>query len=165
MKNLFWIPRPKLAVFYYPLLVVAIYKITISAANNFWQFLIVVAVVIFIFNFVPYQLLNFFKYLFKADTKKSLFSVKKLIRFISIVFLLLTIFLFFVMEEDNSDLVYDCANEKYAEYYAKENQDEVDTFLGMRQKFKNEDSDYAMGLILCEETYKMYKDEFIKKYK
>ena len=164
MKNFLWIPRPKLAVFYYPLLVVAIYKITISAANNFWQFLVVVAVVIFIFNIVPYQLLNFFKYLFKADKKKSLFSVKKLIRFISIVFILLTIFLFFVMEEDNSDLVYDCANEKYAEY-VKETQDEIDTFLGMRQKFKNEDGDYQMGLILCEEEYKMYKDDFIKKYK
>ena len=164
MKNLFWIPKPKLAVFYYPLLVVAIYKITISAANNFWQFLIVVAVVIFIFNFAPYQLLNFFKYLFKADKKKSLFSVKKIIRFISIVFLLLTFFLFFGLEEDNSDLVYDCANEKYAEY-VKETQDEIDTFLGMRQKFKNEDGDYQMGLILCEEEYKMYKDDFIKKYK
>lgn len=164
MKNFLWIPRPKLAVFYYPLLVVAIYKITISAANNFWQFLVVVAVVIFIFNIVPYQLLNFFKYLFKADKKKSLFSVKKIIRFISIVFLLLTFFLFFGLEEDNSDLVYDCANEKYAEY-VKETQDEIDTFLGMRQKFKNEDVDYAMGLILCEEEYKMYKDDFIKKYK
>ena len=164
MKNFLWIPRPKLAVFYYPLLVVAIYKITISAANNFWQFLVVVAVVLFIFNFVPYQLLNFFKYLFKADTKKSLFSVKKLIRFISIVFLLLTFFLFFGLEEDNSDLVYDCANEKYVEY-VKETQDEIDTFLGMRQKFKNEDGDYQMGLILCEEEYKMYKDDFIKKYK
>ena len=164
MKNFLWIPRPKLAVFYYPLLVVAIYKITISAANNFWQFLAVVAVVIFIFNIVPYQLLNFFKYLFKADKKKSLFSVKKIIRFISIVFLLLTFFLFFGLEEDNSDLVYDCANEKYSEY-VKETQDEIDTFLGMRQKFKNEDGDYQMGLILCEETYKMYKDEFIKKYK
>ena len=164
MKNFLWIPRPKLAVFYYPLLVVAIYKITISAANNFWQFLVVVAVVIFIFNIVPYQLLNFFKYLFKADKKKSLFSVKKIIRFISIVFLLLTFFLFFGLEEDNSDLVYDCANEKYSEY-VKETQDEIDTFLGMRQKFKNEDGDYQMGLILCEETYKMYKDEFIKKYK
>ena len=164
MKNFLWIPRPKLAVFYYPLLVVAIYKITISAANNFWQFLVVVAVVIFIFNIVPYQLLNFFKYLFKADKKKSLFSVKKIIRFISIVFLLLTFFLFFGLEEDNSDLVYDCANEKYAEY-VKETQDEIDTFLGMRQKFKNEDGDYQMGLILCEEEYKMYKDDFIKKYK
>ena len=68
------------------------------------------------------------------------------------------------MEEDNSDLVYDCANEKYVEY-VKETQDEIDTFLGMRQKFKNEDGDYQMGLILCEEEYKMYKDEFIKKYK
>ena len=164
MKNFLWIPRPKLAVFYYPLLVVAIYKITISAANNFWQFLVVVAVVIFIFNIVPYQLLNFFKYLFKADKKKSLFSVKKIIRFISIVFLLLTFFLFFGLEEDNSDLVYDCANEKYSEY-VKETQDEIDTFLGMRQKFKNEDVDYQMGLILCEEEYKMYKDDFIKKYK
>ena len=164
MKNFLWISRPKLAVFYYPLLVVAIYKITISAANNFWQFLVVVAVVIFIFNIVPYQLLNFFKYLFKADKKKSLFSVKKIIRFISIVFLLLTFFLFFGLEEDNSDLVYDCANEKYAEY-VKETQDEIDTFLGMRQKFKNEDGDYQMGLILCEEEYKMYKDDFIKKYK
>ena len=164
MKNFLWIPRPKLAVFYYPLLVVAIYKITISAANNFWQFLVVVAVVIFIFNIVPYQLLNFFKYLFKADKKKSLFSVKKIIRFISIVFLLLTFFLFFGLEEDNSDMVYDCANEKYAEY-VKETQDEIDTFLGMRQKFKNEDGDYQMGLILCEEEYKMYKDDFIKKYK
>ena len=164
MKNFLWIPRPKLAVFYYPLLVVAIYKITISAANNFWQFLVVVAVVIFIFNIVPYQLLNFFKYLFKADKKKSLFSVKKIIRFISIVFLLLTFFLFFGLEEDNSDLVYDCANEKYSEY-VKETQDEIDTFLGMRQKFKNEDGDYQMGLILCEEEYKMYKDDFIKKYK
>ena len=164
MNKLFWIPRPILAVFYYPLLVVAIYKITISAANNFWQFLVVVAVVIFIFNFVPYQLFNFFKYLFKADKKKSLFSVKKIIRFISIVFLLLTFFLFFGLEEDNSDLVYDCANEKYAEY-VKETQDEIDTFLGMRQKFKNEDGDYQMGLILCEEEYKMYKDDFIKKYK
>ena len=164
MKRFFWIPKPILAVFYYPLLVVAVYKITISAANNFWQFLIVVAVVIFIFNFAPYQLLNFFKYLFKTDTKKSLFSVKKLIRFISIVFLLLIIFLFFIMEEDNSDLVYECADEKYSEY-VKETQDEIDTFLGMRQKFKNEDVDYAMGLMLCEEEYKMYKDEFIKKYK
>ena len=53
---------------------------------------------------------------------------------------------------------------KYSEY-VKETQDEIDTFLGMRQKFKNEDVDYAMGLILCEEEYKMYKDDFIKKYK
>ena len=49
--------------------------------------------------------------------------------------------------------------------FLKETQDEIDTFLGMRQKFKNEDVDYAMGLMLCEEEYKMYKDEFIKKYK
>ncbi len=165
MKNFFWIPKPKLAVFYYPLLVVAIGKITISAANNFWQFLVVVAVVLFIFNFVPYQLFNFFKYLFKGDKKKSLFSVKKLIRLISIIFLLLTIFLFFIFEEYNTRLIYVCADVKYAEHYAKENQDEVDTFLGMRQKFKNEDGDYQMGIILCEEIYKMYKDEFIKKYK
>ena len=29
--------------------------------------------------------------------------------------------------------------------YVKETQDEIDTFLGMRQKFKNEDGDYADG--------------------
>ena len=164
MKKLFWIPKPILAVFYYPLIVVAIYKITISAANNFWQFLIVVVVVFFIFNFIPYQLFNFLKYLFKEDKKKSLFSAKKLIRFMFIIFLLLIFYLFFIAEEDNSNLVYDCADEKYSEY-VKETQDEIDTFLGMRQKFKNEDVDYAMGLMLCEEGYKLYKDEFIKKYK
>ena len=83
--------------------------------------------------------------------------------------LFVTLFLGFVLfifsEDSYLPEIIVCADEKYAEHYAKENQDEVNTFLSMKQKFKNEDGDYQMSIILCEETYTMYKDEFIKKYK
>ena len=82
--------------------------------------------------------------------------------------LFVTLFLGFVLfifsEDSYLPEIIVCADEKYVEHYAKD-LDEVDTFLSMRQKFKNEDGDYQMSIILCEETYTMYKDEFIKKYK
>ncbi len=82
--------------------------------------------------------------------------------------LLVTLFLGFVLfifsEDSYLPEIIVCADEKYVENYA-ENLDEVNIFLGMSQKLKNEDSDYQMGIILCDEMYKMYTDEFIKKYK
>ena len=100
------------------------------------------------------------KYIPAKDWKTHLMVISQ--------WLFVTLFLGFVLfifsEDSYLPEIIVCADEKYVEHYAKD-LDEVDTFLSMRQKFKNEDGDYQMSIILCEETYTMYKDEFIKKYK
>ncbi len=78
IRKIFWIPKydiksgPKSfkmwwAMFYYVFLVIAIVKISTSAADNFFQFLGGIGFVILIFNFVPYQIYLAFSFIIKRS--------------------------------------------------------------------------------------------------
>ena len=102
--QIIWIPnyvvKPKgisqwLAMFYNIFLVIAIYRLS-SAADNFIQFLGVVAFVFGIFNFLPYQIFLIFRFFTRRIINKSEQKVKApigLYFFLIIIFLLLLIVL------------------------------------------------------------------------
>ena len=102
--QIIWIPnyvvKPKgisqwLAMFYNIFLVFAIYRLS-SAADNFIQFLGVVAFVFGIFNFLPYQIFLIFRFFIRRIINKSEQKVKApigLYFFLIIIFLLLLIVL------------------------------------------------------------------------
>ena len=165
MNKIFWIPKHKLSYIYYVLLIIAISRITIAAADNILQFLIVVLFVLLVFNVVPFQIFKFFKYLFKTEKKKKKNSKQNIVRLTLIIFLIIIVILILYSNNDNQSLIYRCADAKYQEHYKdKEKQDEIDTFLSLRQNTKNQDQTYNIGITLCEEIYKLHKEEFLKEY-
>ena len=102
--QIIWIPnyvvKPKgisqwLAMFYNIFLVIAIYRLS-SAADNFIQFLGVVAFVFGIFNFLSFQIFLIFRFFIRRIINKSEQKVKAplgLYFFLIIIFLLLLIVL------------------------------------------------------------------------
>ena len=58
-------------MFYYVFLVIAIIKLTISAAHNVWQFLAVVGLVFLFFNFIPYQIYRLIIFIFRKKVSKK----------------------------------------------------------------------------------------------
>ena len=84
VHQIIWIPnyvvRPKgisqwLAMFYNVFLVIAIYRISSAAADNFLQFLAVVAFVFIIFNFIPFQIYRLLIYSFKKKFLKWILGI------------------------------------------------------------------------------------------
>ena len=59
------------AMFYYVFLVIAIIKLTISAAHNVWQFLAVVGLVFLFFNCIPYQIYRLIIFIFRKKVSKK----------------------------------------------------------------------------------------------
>ena len=58
-------------MFYYVFLVIAIIKLTISAAHNVWQFLAVVGLVFLFFNCIPYQICRLIIFIFRKKVSKK----------------------------------------------------------------------------------------------
>ena len=162
LNKIFWIPTNKWSYIYYVFLVIAIFRINISAADNLFQTLIVILSVVSLFNIIPFQIIRFFNYIISANKNNYL---KNFIRFIFVLIILGILFLFFYPTEDNKLLINYCADEKYSEYFQnKQSQGEIETFLSMRQSTKIQDEDYQTAILLCEEMYKIHKEEFIKEF-
>ena len=164
MNKIFWIPKHKLSYVYYVLIVIAIARITIAAADNVLQFFIVVFFVLLVFNVIPYQIIKFFKYIVKTQDKKKS-SRQKIIRIVFLIFLIVIVGLILYPKDNHQSLIYRCADAKYEEHFKdKETQNEIDTFLSFRQNTKNQDQTYGIGIKLCEEIYKMHKEKFLEEY-
>ena len=80
IHKIIWIPNyfvyPKgfkqwLAMFYNVFLVIAIYRISTTAADNLLQFLAVVALVFFVFNFIPFQIYRLIIFIFRKKVSKK----------------------------------------------------------------------------------------------
>ena len=104
IHKIIWIPnytsRPKgltqwLAMFYNVFLVIAIYRISTSAADNFLQILGVVAFVFFVFNLIPYQIILVIDYISRKISNKG--EQKEKAPLSLYIFLILIIFLFLII--------------------------------------------------------------------
>ena len=80
IHKIIWIPNyfvyPKgfkqwLAMFYNVFLVIAIYRISTTAADNLLQFLGVVVFVFFAFNFIPYQICRLIIFIFRKKVSQK----------------------------------------------------------------------------------------------
>ena len=61
LNKIFWIPTNKWSYIYYVFLVIAIFRINMSAADNLFQTLIVILSVVSLFNIIPFQIIRFYK--------------------------------------------------------------------------------------------------------
>ena len=100
IHKIIWIPNyfvyPKgfkqwLAMFYNVFLVIAIYRISTTAADNLLQFLAVVALVFFVFNFIPFQIYRLIIFIFRKKVSQKEKTTSKLILAVIVGFLCLIV--------------------------------------------------------------------------
>ena len=120
IHKIIWIPNyvvyPKgfkqwLAMFYNVFLVIAIYRISTTAADNLLQFLGVVVFVFFAFNFIPYQICRLIFFIFKKKVSQKEKTTSKLILAVIVGFLCLIVWNYFSgLKENKHKLI---SEEKY----------------------------------------------------
>ena len=112
IHKIIWIPNyvvyPKgfkqwLAMFYNVFLVIAIYRISTTAADNLLQFLAVVVFVFFAFNFIPYQICRLIIFIFRKKVSQKEKTTSKLILAVIVGFLCLIVWNYFSGLKESKD--------------------------------------------------------------
>jgi len=116
IHKIIWIPNyffyPKgfkqwWAMFYNVFLVIAIYRLSTNAADNFLQFLAVVALVFFVFNFIPFQIYRLIIFIFRKKVSKKEKTTSWLIVAIIVGFLCLIVWSYLSENKENKNKLSD----------------------------------------------------------
>ena len=116
IHKIIWIPNyfvyPKgfkqwLAMFYNVFLVIAIYRISTTAADNLLQFLAVVVFVFFAFNFIPYQICRLIIFIFRKKVSQKEKTTSWLIVAVIVGFLCLIVWSYLSENKENKNKLSD----------------------------------------------------------
>ncbi len=112
IHKIIWIPNyfvyPKgfkqwWAMFYNVFLVIAIYRISTTAADNLLQFLAVIVLVFFVFNFIPFQIYRLIIFIFRKKVSQKEKTTSKLILAVIVGFLCLIVWNYFSGLKESKD--------------------------------------------------------------